>query len=497
MQALIDRPLPRKRLARWLAAGAVLWLAVPIALGASPTRFILLAIGIVAAVLVLLALGEQRRWAIVAVPLVLAGELAAAAAFSQLYQGGTVRLGLESGDHANLLPGPLRAPDVAERAFLRTGPIARFLADHPGDRYFTYAPPASNYVKGYLWTQGERDWPALENERGTLFGIPDVFGYNPVQLPRYWSWIRAVNPLPIFYNASVLPRPTLQQLRLLGARYLIIPKGVPLPGDVTGSIVATEDGYDLYEVFGSQPRASVVSEWSVAGDAAEALRTVLEPRFDPGAEAVLERDPGITPAPSGGAAASPGTASYREAAPEDVRVSVACARAVDRRGAHQLGRGVDGDGRRCSRAGAASRLLPPGRPRAGGPARRQARVSRRQDRERAARLGDHLVGADRGTPCGGRRRAIASRREAQAGSRPAGTGTAASASEAAGGRRETRCRRPATKAKRVQRGHDDQQVAIADDDRSILQHAADHGPEQVGAERRRGRAHVLEALRRR
>jgi hypothetical protein len=258
----------------------------------------------------------------VAVPLVLAGELVAAAAFSQLYQGGTVRLGLESGDHANLLPGPLRAPDVAERAFLRTGPIARFLADHPGDRYFTYAPPASNYVKGYLWTQGERDWPALENERGTLFGIPDVFGYNPVQLPRYWSWIRAVNPLPIFYNASVLPRPTLQQLRLLGARYLIIPKGVPLPGGVTGSIVATEDGYDLYQVFGSQPRASVVSEWSVADDAAQALRTVLEPRFDPGAEAVLERDPGITPAPSGGGAASPGAASYREAAPEDVRVSV-------------------------------------------------------------------------------------------------------------------------------------------------------------------------------
>jgi hypothetical protein len=322
VQALIDRPLPRKRLARWLAAGAVLWLALPVALGASPTRFILLAIGIVAAVLVLLALGDRRRWAAVAVPLVLAGELAAAAAFAQLYQGGTVRLGLESGDHANLLPGPLRAPDVAERAFLRTGPIARFLADHPGDRYFTYAPPASNYVKGYLWTQGERDWPALENERGTLFGIRDVFGYNPVQLPRYWSWIRAVNPLPIFYNASVLPRPTLQQLRLLGARYLIIPKGVPLPGDVTGSIVATEDGYDLYEVFGSQPRASVVSEWSVADDAAEALRTVLEPRFDPGAEAVLERGPGITPTPSGGVAASPGAASYREAAPEDVRVSV-------------------------------------------------------------------------------------------------------------------------------------------------------------------------------
>ena len=37
-----------------------------------------------------------------------------------------------------------------------------------------------------------------------------------------------------------------------------------------------------------------------------------------------------------------------------------------------------------------------------------------------------------------------------------------------------------------QGGHHDEQVAIADDDGSVLQHAADHGPEQVGAEGRRG-----------
>jgi hypothetical protein len=179
-------------------------------------------------------------------------------------------------------------------------------------------------VKGYLWTQGEHDWPALENERGTLFGIPDVLGYNPVQLPRYWSWIRSVNPLPVFYNASVLPEPTLQQMRLLGARYLIIPQGVGLPRGLTGRIVATEDGYDLYEIFGWEPRASVVPTWSVAGTPADALRTVVDPGFDPAREAVLEADAGMPPTPPAGDATGSalGTAAYRERSPEDVSVAV-------------------------------------------------------------------------------------------------------------------------------------------------------------------------------
>jgi hypothetical protein len=325
IQALFDLPMPRRLVARWLAAALGLWLLVPIVLGASPKRFVVFGVAAVAGVVVLVALAERRRWPLVAAPLVLAAELTASAVFSQVYQGGTVRLGLESGDHANLLPGPLRYPDVDADAFFRAGAIARVLKEHAADRYLTFAPPAAFYVKGYLWTQGPNDWPALENERGTLFGIPDALGYNPVQLPRYWSWIRAVNPLPVFYNASVLPEPTLQQLRLLGVRYLIIPQGIALPRGVTGRIVASEDGYDLYEVFGWQPRASVVSRWDLASSPAGALRAVLDPRFDPAHEAVLE---GAAP-PRGSAtdAAPPasGTAAYREPTPEDVRIAVRAA----------------------------------------------------------------------------------------------------------------------------------------------------------------------------
>ena len=52
--------------------------------------------------------------------------------------------------------------------------------------------------------QTAQDWPALAMERGTLFGVRDVLGYNPVQLPRYWTYIRAANAPAVFYNASVM-----------------------------------------------------------------------------------------------------------------------------------------------------------------------------------------------------------------------------------------------------------------------------------------------------
>jgi Bacterial membrane protein YfhO len=53
----------------------------------------------------------------------------------------------------------------------------------------------------------------------------------------------------------------------------------------------------------------------VSGERA-ALDAVLEPGFDPAAVAVLESNPGSTPS----ASSTPGTAVYREVAPEDVRI---------------------------------------------------------------------------------------------------------------------------------------------------------------------------------
>jgi hypothetical protein len=327
LQGFIDR-LPSPREAWWWLGGtAALFLALPLVLGANPVRFVILTIGIAVAVPVLWRLRRGRRWALLALPAVLAAELLGNALWASAYQGGTVYVGLQSGEHPNLPAQPLRWPDVKLSRYLSRGTLARYLEQQGPDdgRYLAWIPPAAYYNKGYLFTQGPNDWPALLLGRALLFGLDDTLGYSPIQLPRYWSYIRATNRYPVFYNASVLQLPEMADVRLFGIRYLLLPKGIAptYPGrgvpTVPGQVVASERGYDLYEVQGWQPRASVVPHWTEVADGVQALRAVQEPGFNPAIQAVVEQDPGIPPAP---AAAPSGRATYREVRPEDVRVSV-------------------------------------------------------------------------------------------------------------------------------------------------------------------------------
>ena len=316
LQGLRDRPMSARTAKRAIGGGVGVLLVVPLVLGATPYRFILLGVAMLAAVPALLWLATARaRWAAMAVICVLGLELIASAITSSTYTGGTIFAGLESGEHPNLIPQVLRYPDLPERDYLAPTAFVGILRQQP-DRYLTWAQPAANFDKGYLFTQRPRDWPALAMERGTLFGIPDVLGYNPVQLPRYWTYIRATNHNPVFYNASVINEPSLEDVRLTGTRYLIVPRGfdaVP-----ASRIVASADDYDLVQVYGWEPRVSVVPSWTVATDPEEALNAVLTPGFDPSRTVHLEQDPGIEMIENG----EPGTATYHEMQPEDVRIVV-------------------------------------------------------------------------------------------------------------------------------------------------------------------------------
>ena len=317
IQGLRDAPMSARLTMRWLAAGAFLWLGVPLLAFANPLRFIVLALGLIAGAWALWLLStKRRRWAAGAVGAVLALELVASAVFSQYTApGDTITLNLEAGAHPNLIPQPLPEPRVDASAFVApTAFVPRLSSTET--RYLTWAPPAASFEKGYLFMQLEPDWPALAMERGTLFGLHDALGYNPVQLHRYWDYIRARTPLPVFYNASVIDVPTLRDMRLLGARYLVVPTGVPVP--LTGAVVDRAQGYDLVEIDGWQPRVSVVPNFRMVPSATGALRTVLPPSFDPARLAVVERDPGIEPSPG----AEPGSADYREISPEQVRIAV-------------------------------------------------------------------------------------------------------------------------------------------------------------------------------
>jgi hypothetical protein len=131
------------------------------------------------------------------------------------------------------------------------------------------------------------DWPALAPSRGSLFGIPDALGYNPVQLPRYWRYIRSTNELSVFYNASVLNVPSPEDVRVLGLRYLVVPTGIEPP--VGGRVVVEADGYSLWELDDTQPLSTVTSMVEFVDDPPSAMDEVTTAGFDPSEQVVLER----------------------------------------------------------------------------------------------------------------------------------------------------------------------------------------------------------------
>jgi len=149
-----------------------------------------------------------------------------------------------------------------------------------------------------------------------LFGLRDVLGYDPVQLTRYWSYVRATNQgTPLFYNASVIRNPSTTDVRLLSIHYFIAPTGLSLP--VRGAPVVREGRFTLYRLQDWEPMVSVIRRWRVAPDGAAVLRRVLQPQFDPAQQGVVLVNPGIPP--SGG---GPGKATVHEVSSQDIRITV-------------------------------------------------------------------------------------------------------------------------------------------------------------------------------
>jgi hypothetical protein len=320
LQGFLERLPSRREAAWWMGGAAALFVGFPVLLGAHPDRFVVFALGMSATVPVLFGVFRGRRWAAAVLPVILAAELLGGALWSSAYQGGTVFVGLEGHAHPALAPQPLRWPEVPMDRYLEAGPIARYLQNRADEaRYLSWIPPAAYFNKGYLVSQKPGDWPALLLGRAVVFRLHDALGYSPIQLPRYWSYIRATNRLPVFYNAAVLQLPSLQDMRLLGVRYLIGAQGVGLPPGLSGSVVASERGYDLYLVAGSEPRVSVVSKWTTVPGGVEALEAIRDASFDPGTSAVVEGQPALSSA--GQASGFVGSATYRETVPEDVSIT--------------------------------------------------------------------------------------------------------------------------------------------------------------------------------
>jgi hypothetical protein len=287
LEGLAERPLSRRAAFGWLGAAGFAFVLWPLAAGGQIVRFAMFAVILLAGAPLLFGVATRRwRWATVfAIVGLLTVELLGSAVYAQVYEGGTIFTGLETGDHPALVPQVLRFPELSETDYLAASPIVHHLRAHPG-RYATWAPPAAFFEKGYLWMKSPLDWPALAPSRGTLFGVPDALGYNPVQLPRYWRFIRTTNELSVFYNASVLNVPSVEDVRLLGLRYLVVPTGIEPP--VGGRVVEEADGYSLWELDDAQPLASVTQVVEFVDDLRSAMDAITTADFDPSEETVIE-----------------------------------------------------------------------------------------------------------------------------------------------------------------------------------------------------------------
>ncbi|MGH2681992.1 MAG: YfhO family protein, partial [Actinomycetota bacterium] len=312
----------RTRLAM-LAPGVAVWGLAPVLL-VGPRPLAMAAVGGVGTAVALGAATRTTRWAVL-LPVVLAAELVVAALLGQGQSRETGRAefaptGTSTRPLTNLLE-----PDIEAKAYVRADPVAGALARAGPSRFASVEPALARRPRGFLLQQDPEEWGLTANGRAMLFGLEDAQGYNPVQLLRYWAFVRAANEVPIDYNASVFVDLTgavreLLQVDLAAAR-------TGRPPFAGARALGVGGGWTAYELPDPTERASVVSDWTLAADPEAALRTVLDPGFDPSTRVVLEQDPGISPSidAPGDVARPSGTARYRSLGPQSVRVDVEAA----------------------------------------------------------------------------------------------------------------------------------------------------------------------------
>jgi hypothetical protein len=306
------RPGTLLRRAALVAPGVGLFGVVPLMLG-DPSRMALFWIGLAVGGSILV-LSLRRAVLIVLLPVAAAVELVANGLWGQAV-GENVRVDwIEP-----RLQRPLtnfREPYLPVAGYLEPGPIARALRASNDSRYFsTTGKPPRN--QAFLPLVQAAYWPLEENNRSWLFEIQSVHGYNPVQLRRFWLFVRAVEPTKIKYNVAAFGDPSPAVLNLLDIDWVVGPSLLP-PTDDLAPIVR-EGTWTLYRRAEASPRASLVDAWMVAASEQDALRRVSSPGFDPSTLVVLEEHPGL---PEAVISSDTGSVAYEDLGPQAARIVV-------------------------------------------------------------------------------------------------------------------------------------------------------------------------------
>lgn len=314
LDAWMEHRSPRER-ALMVAPGILLFLVLPAALGAG-LRLLIPAFGTVAGAAGLILVARRPRPAAL-VPGLLAIELATGGLLGQSSGSlGAARAYTDDlfGTRTTNWFVPLARPDVDVEAYLRPGPIAQALK-RSGSRYISLD-PAEATARGYLTLQAPADWGVMANQRAMLFGLQDAQGYNPVQLVRYWRYVRATGGGPVAYNASFFrwpPSPATMNLLHVGS--VVSPRDEAPAGR---RAVAREGRWILYDSPDPPPRASVLPSWRVVASSDASLRAVATEGFDPARTVVLEEDPRLGPGGPGPSL----EATYRSTGPQSAEIAV-------------------------------------------------------------------------------------------------------------------------------------------------------------------------------
>jgi hypothetical protein len=219
---------------------------------------------------------------------------------------------------------PLEAPEspsVIAAEYTRDGPIVDALRSSPHDgRFMSYAPgllkTPAEFFRGYLLFREKPYWDLMANQRGLLFGLEDAQGHGPVQVLRYWKFLRAVTDRRIKYSTAIFLDPPPVAFDLLQVTSLV-GSADEAPARRLRRVV-TEGDWAVYEVPDPVERVSLVSSWTMVDSSEQALQAVVRPGFDASREMILEEDPGI-PSSSGPAA---GTVEYEERGTQGAEIQV-------------------------------------------------------------------------------------------------------------------------------------------------------------------------------
>ena len=331
LQAWLDlagRGERRTEQARWaLVAGAViLFVLAPLAAGAPVSLYLPFFLGAVVTVPLVWLAARGRGWAAAALAAVLFVELTATGLAGQ-HSPATVAsttVAPEGSGLGRAFP-TWHSPRIEPASYLTPGTIGRRLIAARGDggRYLSFDPQlAVSDPRGLLKHQERETWPAYANGRATLFDLADIQGYSPVQLVRYWSYLRTVNTLaPIYYNSATFQKDDRGILDLFGVEWVVQPTSLAQtpPG---GTAVATEGNWTLYRIAEHAPRAAFIPAWSVV-TADQARVGVARSDFDSTSQVLLEKTPMVggralpapTPTTVVGGLAPTNVVQYREPAP--------------------------------------------------------------------------------------------------------------------------------------------------------------------------------------